>query len=68
MPQGWNERKLIIMEDLARIKFTIHLHLKNLLLRTGDAEIVEDNVWKDHFWGICDGKGKILMKIRKELY
>ena len=72
LPQDWNERKLIIMEDLVRIKFTIHPHLNNLLLRTGNAEIVEGNVWKDYFWGTCNGKGenhlgKILMKIRKEL-
>ena len=46
--------------------------LKEMLLLTGDQEIIEENYWGDTFWGVCRGKGqnhlgKILMKVRDEL-
>jgi len=68
----WEEVKVGIMEDLVRLKFTIHADLRAKLLATGDAELVEGNNWNDRFWGVCRGKGenqlgKILMKVRSEL-
>ena len=49
-----------------------HTDLKELLLSTGDQELVEGNTWNDTYWGICRGEGqnnlgKILMKVRMEL-
>lgn len=37
-----------------------------------EGEIVEENSWRDTYWGVCKGVGenhlgKILMKIRDEL-
>lgn len=67
----WNVIKVGVMESLVREKFTNHIDLKNLLLKTSDAELIEANTWGDTFWGRCNGVGKnllghILMKIREE--
>lgn len=69
--RDWNEVKDKIMEDLVRLKFQIPKY-REVLLSTGDAELVEGNWWKDTYWGVCAGighnkLGKILMKIRSEL-
>lgn len=69
---NWNDLSLEVMEDLIRVKFNVHQDLKQKLLDTGDAELIEGNYWKDHFWGVCNGVGenhlgKILMKVREEL-
>ena len=68
----WNDIRLKIMEDLVRKKFTDHPSLKEILLSTGNAELIEGNYWYDDFWGVFKGKGenhlgRILMKIREEL-
>jgi len=67
----WDEVKLGVMEDITRLKYQDPV-LQQLLLDTGDQEIIEGNTWGDTFWGVCDGVGenhlgKIIMKIRKEL-
>lgn len=67
----WEQVKLRIMEDLMRQKFSIS-PLKEMLLMTGNQELIEGNRWGDTFWGVCNGKGqnhlgKILMKVRSEL-
>jgi len=67
----WNEVKLSVMENLLRQKFAIP-ELRQKLLDTGEAEIVEQNTWHDVFWGVCGGigenhLGKLLMKIRSEI-
>lgn len=66
----WEEVKLDIMTEVVSQKFLQHPHLIEMLLQTGDEELVEGNKWGDRFWGVCKGKGqnnlgKILMKIRK---
>lgn len=65
----WEEVKLEIMTEIVSQKFLQHPHLIEMLLQTGDEELVEGNKWGDRFWGVCKGKGenhlgKILMKIR----
>lgn len=69
---NWNAMKLTYMEDFVRQKFTQHAYLKQNLLATGNAPLVEGNNWGDTFWGVCKGRGqnhlgRILMKIREEL-
>lgn len=69
--EDWDDIRLSTMADLIEQKFT-HSNLKNLLLETGDAELIEGNTWGDVFWGVCRGKGennlgKILMKVRDDL-
>ena len=70
--EEWNAyKKFNLMKRLLRMKFTIP-ELKEMLLSTGDEELVEGNYWHDTIWGVCDGVGdnrlgKMLMEIRKEL-
>lgn len=69
---GWENSRLFVMLTLVRRKFE-DPHLADLLLATGDAELVEGNWWGDTFWGVCGkagGKnhlGKILMQVRDEI-
>jgi ribA/ribD-fused uncharacterized protein len=70
--EDWEERKVEIMYRILRAKFTQHKELKQKLLDTGDAELIEGNSWKDYEWGVCEGKGKnllgkLLMLLRDEL-
>ena len=69
--RDWDDVKLDVMLWGVREKFK-HTDLKDLLLSTGDQELVEGNTWNDTYWGICRGEGqnnlgKILMKVRMEL-
>lgn len=68
----WEVVKLDVMLQLVRQKFNRHKYIRNLLLNTGDSELIEGNWWGDTFWGVCRGKGKnwlgkLLMQVRKEL-
>jgi ribA/ribD-fused uncharacterized protein len=68
----WDQVKVAIMTDLVRQKFTDHPELREQLLATGNATLVEGNWWGDRFWGMCNGEGhnylgRILMDVRKEL-
>jgi N-glycosidase YbiA len=67
----WEEIKLNVMLDLLRLKFSIP-ELKEKLLLTEDALLVEGNEWGDVFWGVWEGRGennlgKLLMKVRGEI-
>jgi N-glycosidase YbiA len=65
----WPQRKLAVMEKALHQKFTDHLDLRQLLVDTGTAKIIEDSP-VDYFWGCGldrSGKnhlGEILMQIR----
>ena len=72
----WEEVKLGIMKEIQRRKFTQWPTLKEALLATGDAMLIEGNNHGDRTWGaeLVDGEwvgdnflGKILMEVRKEL-
>jgi N-glycosidase YbiA len=68
----WEEIKVGIMHKAVVAKFKSHPELIQLLLSTGQEEIVEQTT-KDYYWGCGTngtGKnmlGKILMRIREEL-
>lgn len=68
----WEDVKLVIMEDLLRLKFQCPPY-RRLLLETGDATIVEGNTWNDTFWGQCpigtgeNHLGRLLMQIREDI-
>ena len=67
----WDDIKCDIMYDICKAKFSQNPDLAQKLDATGGQELVEGNDWNDHFWGVCNGKGKnmlgiILMKIREE--
>ena len=76
----WEDVKDEVMEEFVSRKFQIP-KLRDKLLATGDANLVEGNTWHDNYWGICtcskcinspvvDGKNKlgtILMKVRDSI-
>ena len=72
---GWSKSKVGRMRRVLRAKFKQHADLRELLLSTGDARIVEAGTIDDaagRFWGEVNGKGKntlgvLLMELRKEL-
>lgn len=71
LPEDWHERRIDVMIDSVRAKFKQHPQLKNLLLDTGNAILIEktkqDNFWADG--GDGSGQnflGKILMMVREE--
>lgn len=68
----WFNVNTKIMYDIVHAKFTQNPELAQKLLATGDMYLVENNYWKDTFWGVCNGVGennlgKILMEVRDEL-
>lgn len=69
MRSDWNEIKVDVMRTLLREKFKDE-GLRDQLLATGDAELIEGNTWGDYFWGVCYGEGqnwlgKLLMEVRE---
>lgn len=73
---NWEDVKDDVMYNLLCKKFAIP-ELRNKLLATGDATLIEGTTWHDNYWGVCCcdkcgglGKnrlGELLMKIREEL-
>ena len=81
--KDWNQIKDKIMEEALIKKFTTkatlaRLPLKQMLLDTGDAILIEGNKWHDNYWGDClclrckqidaiNRLGQLLMKVRNML-
>lgn len=70
--EDWEEVKDEIMREAVQAKFEQHKDLREMLLNTGDQEIVEQTT-RDYYWG-CGSKGtgkntlgKILMEVRESL-
>ncbi|KAL1754417.1 hypothetical protein FB107DRAFT_215695 [Schizophyllum commune] len=70
--KDWSKVNVQMMEIALEHKFTQHPALREELLATGDAELVEDSA-QDAFWGVGpNGKGrnelgKALMRLRTKL-
>jgi N-glycosidase YbiA len=68
----WEAVRIEVMYAAVRAKFTQHLYLRDALLSTADALIVE-NAEDDDFWGRGtngfgrNAMGQILMKLRSDL-
>jgi ribA/ribD-fused uncharacterized protein len=68
----WELVKISEMGKIVMAKFVQNSILKEKLMNTGVAELIEENTWGDTFWGVCDGVGennlgKILMLVRAAL-
>src|SRR3970282_1264209 len=73
MRPAWDQMKDVIMFKLLQVKFQ-QTNLKQKLIETYPAELVEGNWWGDHYWGVNvrtgvgeNRLGKLLMQIREEL-
>lgn len=72
--EDWDGVKVETMRELIRQKFDPinHPDLCRDLLFTGNAALVEENTWRDYFWGVCGGVGqnwlgRLLMERRDQL-
>ena len=69
---GWDNMRDDVMLTVVVTKFTQHSNLADILLSTGDEELIEWAPW-DKYWGKAeDGQGKnklgkILMQVRDKL-
>lgn len=78
MKATWNANaRLQVMSGLLRQKFAQE-PFRSQLLATGDAELIEGNIWHDQAWGDCrcpqhvgqgglNWLGSLLMKIRSQI-
>jgi len=69
--EDWQQIYLDVMRGLLREKFKIP-ELRQKLIDTKNAHIVEGNTWGDTIWGVCNGTGqnllgKLLMEVRDEI-
>lgn len=70
--EDWEEVKLVLMKRFLLEKFSAS-PLKEKLLSTGDAELIEVNTWGDTFWGQhpegtgLNHLGRLLMEVRRGL-
>lgn len=76
--EDWEVIKYDLMVDVLRTKFSQNEKIKQILLGTGEATLIENTTgWHDNTWGNCNcpkckniqGKnllGKALMEVRKE--
>jgi len=68
----WEKAKVFVMRLVLRLKFQTDKHCKQVLLSTGDAQLVEDSP-HDYYWGRgskgngTNMLGKLLMEIRSEI-
>ncbi len=67
----WEAIKIPVMLDLQRQKYFVE-PLRQWLLDTDEAELIEGNTWGDRFWGRYLGEGenhlgKLQMQVRAEL-
>lgn len=54
--QDWEDIKLGVMRLVVQTKFT-DPDLRQMLLATGDAQLVEANTWGDRTWGVDEKTG-----------
>ncbi len=68
----WNIHRVVAMRSAIQAKFTQNPELMELLLETGNTELVENSM-RDYYWGCgADGSGRsmlglLLMHLRAEL-
>jgi hypothetical protein len=69
--------RVIVMQRALSLKFNQNPNLKEQLIKTGEAQLVEGNYWHDNFWGNCfcdqceglEGENKLgvlLMELRDD--
>ena len=67
----WGTVRVDVMHELLRYKFR-DARLREQLLETGDALLVEGNWWGDQFWGVSkdvgeNQLGRLLMSVREQV-
>lgn len=72
MRPDWDKVRDQVMYEVVSEKFSQNSKIRERLIATGEAMLVEGNTWNDRYWGVCNGigqnkLGKILMRVRSEL-
>ena len=72
MRSDWDKIRVEEMYQIVKNKYEQNSDIKEVLLSTGERELIEGNTWGDRFWGQVDKTGlnylgRILMQIRYEL-
>jgi N-glycosidase YbiA len=68
----WEQAKDNVMREAVLAKFLRHLDIQQILLSTGDEELIEATT-NDYYWGCGTNKtgknmlGKILVEVREEI-
>lgn len=52
----WDQVKLQIMKEILKVKFSDHDLMNQLKAVT--EPIVEENTWRNTYWGVCNGYGQ----------
>lgn len=70
--EDWEAVKVHVMWAIVADKFTRNGGMRERLLATGEAPLVEGNDWGDRYWGVCGGTGenmlgRLLMAVRSEI-
>ena len=74
--ENWEAIKEEVMNDLLYLKFSDHPLLRNKLLETEPAVLIEGNNWGDRYWGaeqvspgVWEGKNKLgILLMRQRQY
>lgn len=53
MRPSWDRKKDGFMDKVTSLKYGQNPALAQLLIDTGDAELIEANTWHDTYWGVC---------------
>ena len=70
--RDWEQVKDDVMREAVRQKFLTHHDIQQILLSTGDEELIEATT-NDYYWGCGTNRtgknmlGKILMEVRAEI-
>ena len=72
MRSDWDKVRVEEMYQIVKNKYEQNSCVKEILLSTGERELIEGNTWGDRFWGQVDKTGlnylgRILMQVRYEL-
>lgn len=72
--KDWEKIKDKIMYEVVKAKFEQNNSIKDLLLSTGNSELIEGTTWNDRYWGVdlysgigLNHLGLILEKVREDL-
>jgi len=69
--KDWETVKVDLMRKFIKQKFENPI-LREMLIATGEAKLIEGNSWNDRFWGVCRGAGqnwlgRVLEEVRHEI-
>lgn len=59
----WPDIRVGVMRKALAAKFVVGSYPSKVLIRSGNAVLLESNNWNDEEWGICEGKGANILGV-----